>query len=66
VQVGEDVVLKVPAANEHAILVSFKYFQDIEGKFELPRNFQPKRIKVNITSPGGASMAEASYNWPQV
>lgn len=66
VQVGEDVLLKVPSANERAIVVNFKYFQDIEGKFELPRNFQPKRIKINITTPGGASMAEASYSWPQV
>jgi hypothetical protein len=66
VQVGEDVVLRVPAANERAISVNFKYFQDIEGKFELPRNFQPKRVKVNITSSGGASMALASYNWPEM
>ncbi len=66
VQVGEDVVLHVPAANEHPILVNFKYFQDIEGKLQLPKNFQPKRIKVSITTPGGASMAEATYDWPQV
>lgn len=65
-QVGEDVVLQVPAANERPIQVNFKYFQDIEGKLELPRNFQPKRIKVNITTSGGASMAEAIYSWPQV
>jgi len=64
VQVGEDVVLRVPAANERAISVHFKYFQDIEGKLELPRNFQPKRIKVYITTSGGTSMAEATYAWP--
>jgi uncharacterized membrane-anchored protein YhcB (DUF1043 family) len=64
-QVGEEVVLRVPATSERAILVSFKYFQDIEGKLDLPRNFQPKRIKVYITSPGGESMAEAVYNWPE-
>ncbi len=64
-QVGEDTVLRVPATGEHPILVSFKYFQDIEGKLDLPRNFQPKRIKVYITSPGGGSIAEAVYNWPE-
>lgn len=64
-QVGEDVVLRVPTTSERPILVSFKYFQDIEGKLDLPRNFQPKRIKVYITSPGGESMAEAVYNWPE-
>src|SRR3989344_29038 len=61
-QVGEDVVVKVPTANERPIPVNFKYFQDIEGKLELPRNFQPKRVKVTITTPGGTSMAEATYN----
>ena len=64
-QVGEEVVLRVPTTSERPILVSFKYFQDIEGKLDLPRNFQPKRIKVYITSPGGESMAEAVYNWPE-
>lgn len=66
IQVGEDVVLHVPTAHEQPILVNFKYFQDIEGKLQLPKNFQPKRIKVSITTPGGTSMAEATYDWPQV
>src|SRR3989344_1891351 len=63
-QVGEDTLLRFPAANERPIHVSFKYFQDIEGKLELPRNFQPKRIKVLIVTSGGASLAEATYAWP--
>jgi hypothetical protein len=66
IQVGEDATVRVPAVNERPIQVNFKYFQDIEGKLELPRNFQPKRIKVIITSVGGTSMAEATYNWPLV
>ena len=66
IQVGEDATIRVPAVNERPIQVNFKYFQDIEGKLELPRNFQPKRIKVIITSVGGTSMAEATYNWPLV
>jgi len=63
-QMGEEVALKFPAAGESATPVNFKYFQDIEGKFELPRNFQPKRVKINIFSSSGASLAEAAYNWP--
>lgn len=63
-QVGEDTLLRFPATNERPIQVNFKYFQDIEGKLELPRNFQPKRIKVYITTSGGTSMAEATYAWP--
>lgn len=63
-QVGEDALLRFPAANERPIQVNFKYFQDIEGKLELPKNFQPKRIKVYIMTSGGTSMAEATYAWP--
>ena len=63
-QVGEDKLLRFPASNEKPIQVNFKYFQDIEGKLELPRNFQPKRIKVYIMTLGGISMAEATYTWP--
>lgn len=63
-QVGEDTLLRFPAANERPIQVNFKYFQDIEGKLELPRNFQPRRVKVYITTSGGTSLAEATYAWP--
>ncbi len=65
-QLGEDTVLRFPNANERSVLVNFKYFQDIEGKLELPRNFQPSRVKIIILSPSGVSMAEATYAWPQV
>jgi hypothetical protein len=63
-EVGEDKILRFPALNERPIQVNFKYFQDIEGKLELPRNFQPKRIKVYIKTLGGESMADATYAWP--
>lgn len=63
-RVGEDTLLRFPAANERPIQVNFKYFQDIEGKLELPKNFQPKRVKVYITTSGGTSLAEATYAWP--
>ena len=63
-QVGVDTLLRFPATNERPVMVNFKYFQDIEGKLELPKNFQPKRIKVHITTSSGTSLAEASYAWP--
>lgn len=63
-QVGEETSLRFPAANERALQVNFKYFQDIEGKLELPRNFQPQRVKIYIKSADGGSLAEATYNWP--
>jgi hypothetical protein len=63
-QGGQDLVVSVPASGERAIKVSFKYFQDLEGKFELPKNFKPRRIKVTITQAGGTQAVEESYAWP--
>ncbi len=64
-QAGQDTVLKFPKPTERPIYVNLKYFQDIEGKVELPRNFQPQRVKVLITTSGGQPI-ETSYIWPQV
>lgn len=64
-QSGQDTVLKFPRATERPIYVNLKYFQDIEGRFELPRNFQPQRVKISITTPGGGRPIEADYAWPQ-
>jgi hypothetical protein len=64
-QGGQNAVIKVPAANERPISVNLKYFQDIEGKFELPRGFRPRSIKVSVTAAGGGQTVEAVYDWPQ-
>lgn len=64
VQEGEDTVVAVTDDREGAIRVSFKYFQDIEGEFELPANFKPRRIRVSVKA-RGSDPVEASYPWPQ-
>ncbi len=64
-QSGQNAVVKIPAANERPIQVNLKYFQDIEGKFELPRGFRAHSIKVNVITAGGAQTVEAVYDWPQ-
>lgn len=64
-QAGQDTVLKFPKPTERPIYVNLKYFQDIEGRIELPRNFQPQRIKVSIAV-GGGQPVEVTYAWPQV
>ena len=61
-QAGQDTVLKFPKPTERPIYVNLKYFQDIEGKVELPRNFQPQRVKVLITTSGGGQPIEASLS----
>ena len=64
-QSGQETVLRFPGPNERPIGVNFKYFQDIEGNFELPRNFQPHQIRVQVNTAGGAEGVEATYPWPQ-
>ncbi len=65
-QAGKNTVLQYPGTNSRAIVVNFKYFQDIEGKFKLPENFTPSRVKVRITTRGrGGKTIEKEYNWPK-
>jgi hypothetical protein len=61
----EEKVFAIPGSSDKPIKVNFKYFQDIEGQFELPKNFKPRRIKVSVTPSSGASAVEESYPWPQ-
>ena len=65
VQGGQDSVFPVPGPDEKLIKVNFKYFQDIEGEFDLPKNFKPRRVKVNVKPARGVETVEESYAWPQ-
>lgn len=63
---GENTVLRFPQPTDEPIRFSFKYFQDIEGKLELPPDFKPQWIKVSVTSRGrNAQTVEQIYPWPQ-
>lgn len=65
-QAGKNTVLQYPGSNGRAIVVNFKYFQDIEGKFKLPENFTPSRVKVSVTTRGrNGKTIEKEYNWPR-
>lgn len=65
-QAGKNTVLKFPDNKSRPIIVNFKYFQDVEGKFELPANFEPNRVKVIVTTSGReAKTLEKEYNWPK-
>jgi hypothetical protein len=64
-QDGENAVLQFPLPQERQINVNFRYFQDIEGKIALPKDFQPKQIKVHVTTSGGSESVEQIYAWPQ-
>lgn len=64
-QAGHDSTITIPGSGDRAIRVNFKYFQDIEGRFDLPKNFRPRRVKVSVTPSGGSQIIEESYAWPQ-
>lgn len=64
-QDGQDAVVSVPGPGDRPIKVNFKYFQDLEGEFELPKNFKPRRVKVQVIPTRGAEVEE-SFAWPQV
>jgi len=65
-QGGKNTVLQYPGANGRAIVVNFKYFQDIEGKFKLPENFTPSNVKVSVTVRGrNGKTIEREYSWPR-
>lgn len=64
-QAGKNAVLKFPTKSK-AIAVRFKYFQDVEGKLELPRNFEPLKIKISVRTSGRVKQTvEQTYNWPK-
>jgi exonuclease VII small subunit len=66
VQGGANTTIRFPQTADKSINFSFKYFQDIEGQIELPQNFEPQTIKVNVTSRGrNAESIEQVYPWPK-
>jgi hypothetical protein len=66
VRKGESTMLRFPQPTDEPINFDFKYFQDIEGQFEIPTDFEPRWIKVNVTSRGrNAETIEQTYPWPQ-
>lgn len=44
---------------------SFKYFQDIEGKWDLPVGFNPEAVIVRVLSAGAGSGMEQTFPWPR-
>lgn len=65
-QAGRNTVLNFPTKAQKRIRVNFKYFQDIQGKLELPQNFEPRQITVRVITAGGRKTVEETYAWPKV
>ncbi|MDH5632403.1 MAG: hypothetical protein OEZ10_05335 [Gammaproteobacteria bacterium] len=63
-QAGKTATISFPESKP--IDVNFRYFQDVEGKLALPGNFEPRQIRVQVTTRGrNAQTVEAVYTWPR-
>jgi len=63
-QAGQSTTLTFPTGKP--IGVSFRYFQDVEGRLDLPKNFEPRQIRVQVKTRGaGSQTVEAVYTWPR-
>jgi hypothetical protein len=63
---GKNSVLEFPDSKSRTIVVNFKYFQNIEGQFDLPPAFEPSRIKVTVQTYGSeGKILEREYPWPR-
>ncbi len=60
-------VLELDAATGDALKYSFKYFQRLNGVFELPENFQPQKILIEV-EPNAKSKQplQLSYSWNEL
>lgn len=45
---------------------SFKYFQELDGRFQLPSGFRPLRVTVNLVSAGAQPVVSQGYDWSKV
>lgn len=54
------------AAGHKNLLFSFKYFQEIDGSFQLPSGFRPIRVAVTLTPGGDMAKVEESYDWAKI
>ncbi len=60
-------VFDVAAATGDAIKYSFKYFQRLNGAFELPDDFEPKKILVRIKPEAKSKQPiQLSYSWNEL
>ena len=45
---------------------AFKYFQEIEGRFKLPKGFRPLRVTVTLDPKQGLPKVENEYDWAKI
>jgi len=60
---GVSDTVRVDQIEDKPIDVSFRYFQTVEGEFDLPLGFVPDRVKVSIV-PHRRNQSGAERTWP--
>lgn len=60
-------LLDIASATGDAMNYSFKYFQRLNGAFELPSNFQPKKLLVEVKPEAKSKEPiQISYSWNEL
>ena len=60
-------LLDIASATDDAMKYSFKYFQRLNGAFELPNNFQPKKLLVKVQPEAKSKEPiQISYSWNEL
>lgn len=60
-------LLDIASASGDAMNYSFKYFQRLNGAFELPNNFQPKKLLVEVKpETKSKEPIQISYSWNEL
>lgn len=62
-QDGKQASIAYPSVDK-PIMVNFKYFQDVTGKWPMPAAFVPERVKVSVVPAGSDTAIERLYPWP--
>ena len=62
-QGGKTASVSFPPPVDKPIFINFKYFQDVEGKLELPAGFAPTGVTVSLLTQGQGKI-ERSFPWP--
>lgn len=57
---------KVALSSDKNLVFSFKYFQELDGRFRLPAGFRPVRVSVTLTPEGGGAKVEETYDWAKI
>jgi hypothetical protein len=65
VQAGRAVSLPLAeiGASTKALTFSFRYFQEVETEIELPADFVPQKVQVEVRPAKGATPLRESYPW---